>query len=334
MLNNVIDIDYEAMTVSIKHDKGALLFFDFKAAFPSIAHNYLFDSLRALGLPNHAINFIKSLYDNNACNISYKGAIYEGFGMECGVRQGCPISPLLFAASVDILLRMLTKKLPLATFKAFADDIGAVITDWDTDSPIVEKIFSEFAIMSGLELNIKKTICIPLWLEGKTELEQTLRDSERAWKDIVIAGAGTYLGFVEGPERGKKTYDKPAHKFIKRCNQWGGMGVGLQYTTVAFNTFAASTLAFVAQLESPTEEVIEAEKSGVRKCLPGPGNWYRSCQDPYFLKEVYGQKHSFRGIKYVSQAAQLRVVWKHDCYRAKHREQNVLSISDMSGKIE
>ncbi len=129
MLNNVIDIDYEAMTVSIKHDKGALLFFDFKAAFPSIAHNYLFDSLSAIGMPRHAINFIKSLYDNNACNIAYKGAIYEGFGMECGVRQGCPISPLLFAASVDILLRMLSKKLPMATFKAFADDIGAVIQD-------------------------------------------------------------------------------------------------------------------------------------------------------------------------------------------------------------
>ena len=333
MLNNVIDIDYEAMTVSIKHDKGALLFFDFKAAFPSIAHNYLFDSLRAIGLPRHAINFIKSLYDNNACKIAYKGAIYEGFGMECGVRQGCPISPLLFAASVDILLRMLTKKLPKATFKAFADDIGAVITDWDTDSPVAEQIFSEFAIMSGLDLNIKKTVCIPLWLDGKRELEQTLRGSERTWKDVSITGAGTYLGFVEGPERGNKTYDKPAHKFIKRCCQWGGMGAGLQYTTVAFNTFAASTLAFVAQLDSPTEEVIEAEKSGVRKCLPGPGNWYRVYHDPYFLKEVYGQQHSFRGIRYVSQAAQLRVTWKHDCYTKKHREQNILSIEEMSNRI-
>ena len=44
--------------------------------------------------------------------------------------------------------------------------------------------------------------------------------------------------------------------------------------------------------------------------------------------------HSFRGIKYVSQAAQLRVAWKHDCYRVQHREQNILSISEMCGRIE
>ena len=40
MLNNILDIDYHAMTVSLKHDKGALLLFDFKAAFPSVSHDF------------------------------------------------------------------------------------------------------------------------------------------------------------------------------------------------------------------------------------------------------------------------------------------------------
>ena len=62
MLSNIIDIDYESMRVSLKHKRGTILLFDFKAAFPSVSHSFLFHSLENLGLPKEAINFIKSLY--------------------------------------------------------------------------------------------------------------------------------------------------------------------------------------------------------------------------------------------------------------------------------
>ena len=65
MLGNVIDIDYEAMTVSLKCEKGAVMFFDFKAAFPSVSHDFLKNSLAFLGLPPSALTFIDSLYDHN-----------------------------------------------------------------------------------------------------------------------------------------------------------------------------------------------------------------------------------------------------------------------------
>ena len=156
MINNIIEVDYDSMTVSLKCEKGMLVLFDFKAAFPSVAHSFLRTSLSSIGLPEHAIRLIDALYDNNHCNISFQGNIYEGFDMQCGVRQGCPISPLLFAASVDVLLRILTKRIPGGTYKAFADDIGAIFQNWDVDSVIAESIFSEFAEMSGLKLNIEK----------------------------------------------------------------------------------------------------------------------------------------------------------------------------------
>ena len=62
MLNNVIDIDYEAMRVSLNSKSGWMVLFDFKAAFPSVAHRFLINSLSAIGLPEHALNFIRSLY--------------------------------------------------------------------------------------------------------------------------------------------------------------------------------------------------------------------------------------------------------------------------------
>ena len=41
MLHNLIDIDFVSMKVSLKCEHGALLLFDFKAAFPSVAHVFL-----------------------------------------------------------------------------------------------------------------------------------------------------------------------------------------------------------------------------------------------------------------------------------------------------
>ena len=106
-----------------------------------MSHDYLINSLKLLGLPEHALNLIRALYDQNKCDISFQGKQHSGFDMGAGVRQGCPISPLLFAAVVDILLRILANRVQGSSIKAFADDIGAVFSDWDSSAPIIEGIF-------------------------------------------------------------------------------------------------------------------------------------------------------------------------------------------------
>ena len=170
MLHNILDIDWHAMTVSLKHPKGALLLFDFKAAFPSISHLFLLHCLHALGLPEKAMQFIKTMYSHNRCRIRLQGQDFPGFWLRGGVRQGCPLSPLLFAVSIDILLRTIVHEIPSCISRAFADDIASVITDWDTQGPILERIFREFEKISNLGLNISKTVCIPLWPTGAEDL--------------------------------------------------------------------------------------------------------------------------------------------------------------------
>ena len=57
MLQNVIDIDWQAMIVSLRSSSGALVLFDFKAAFPSVSHPFLIQCLELLGLPGEAMQF-------------------------------------------------------------------------------------------------------------------------------------------------------------------------------------------------------------------------------------------------------------------------------------
>ena len=67
-----------------------------RISFP-MSQAYMFDLPTALGVPRNALNLIQALYDNNRCTVQTNGAQVDGFKMTAGVRQGCPLSPLLYA---------------------------------------------------------------------------------------------------------------------------------------------------------------------------------------------------------------------------------------------
>ena len=78
-----------------------------------------------------------------------------------GVRQGCPLSLLLFLFAVEPLLRKPDSLRPGNKYRAYADDIGAVIQDIPRDMPAIIRAFKEFEKVSGLSINITKTVIFP-----------------------------------------------------------------------------------------------------------------------------------------------------------------------------
>ena len=87
------------------------------------------------------MRLVEALYDNNRCKISRGGETFDGFPMKTGVRQGCPLSPLLFAVIADLLLRWLAHLLPEDLFRAFADDTAMVARDWWKVAAVVKSTF-------------------------------------------------------------------------------------------------------------------------------------------------------------------------------------------------
>ena len=165
MLSNLVALDTTSMHTALSGPNGAVVLFDFRAAFPSLAPGFLFQMLRRIGIPENAINFVSSLYDNNRCQISYKGDLYPGFTMS-GVRQGCPLSPLLYALAADVLLEKIATSLPEAWVRAYADDTAVVLSDFWSQAPRLGSIFEAFAKISNLHLNIDKCVLIPLHPRG------------------------------------------------------------------------------------------------------------------------------------------------------------------------
>eukprot|EP00972_Heterocapsa_arctica_P106201 15644866-Heterocapsa_arctica.AAC.1 len=101
MLSNVLTIDNEAMRVSLQCGTGAIVLFDFKAAFPSIEREFMLKTLRWLGVPERQIRFLETMYHHTKVKIRAAGGEGGWFDMTRGIRQGCPLSPLIFAVVVD-----------------------------------------------------------------------------------------------------------------------------------------------------------------------------------------------------------------------------------------
>ena len=128
MLRNVLDVDVAAHKISATSHAGGILPLDVASAFPSLDHSFLWDMLLAFGLPDTFVKAIKMFYRNNQHFIRIGEVVFESIFVRSGVRQGCPLSPLLFAICSDLILRRVLSLLRgHEVVCAFADDTALVI---------------------------------------------------------------------------------------------------------------------------------------------------------------------------------------------------------------
>jgi len=232
---------------SLTDPLGALLLFDFSAAFPSVSHDYLWEILDHIGVPPHFLHAIKSLYIKNTHQLVLDNGLYPSFELKSGVRQGCPLSPTLFVLCIDMLLTKLEQNLPLdTTLRAFADDIGIVITNRRQSLPTLAHLFHRFSQYSALNLNLQKTLLIPF--SPLTNTDTNLLH-QIGWQHLdTNHKTGKYLGIHIGPSATpQNTLKEIEHKYTTRLNTWNSAQLPLSYRIRVYNMFLHPPFSFAHQ---------------------------------------------------------------------------------------
>jgi ribonuclease HI/exonuclease III len=90
-----------------KNQQGYLLFMDFEKAFDSVSHKFIFKVLKKMNYPPWVINSIQGLLQGLGVWTTITGANTQFIKVGRGVKQGCPLSPILYAIILDPLLERL-----------------------------------------------------------------------------------------------------------------------------------------------------------------------------------------------------------------------------------
>ena len=148
---------------------GLLFFADFEKAFDSISHKYILKCLKSFNFGTDIIQWVKCFYHGaNSC-VQNAGFISDFFNVNRGVRQGCPLSPYLFILCIEVLSATLNKDQEIKgieingkEFKStmFADDATFAMDGSLKSFKKLLKILEDFKLISGLKLNINKTIIL------------------------------------------------------------------------------------------------------------------------------------------------------------------------------
>lgn len=160
--------------LQIQHDnKGhrVIAALDNEKAFDSVEWNFMFAVLTRLGLPPGFLKWLRLIYLKPTAWVRVNGYISDPFPLGRGTRQGCPLSPFLFALVMEPLTALIngntaiegwsiagiTEKLSL-----YADDMLIYLADPKSSLEILLDTVDDFGSYSGLRVNWTKSILLPV----------------------------------------------------------------------------------------------------------------------------------------------------------------------------
>jgi hypothetical protein len=236
-------------------------FIDFRKAYDSITRNILWDSLRSFGLHGRMLDSIMAMYQNISIKIRLNGQLGDAFSSTLGVKQGDPLSPLLFGLFIDRLEAFLASEHPrigvnlhgiLINLLLYADDLVLMAETPDDLQSLLDSL-SVFCDLNSMTVNVKKSEALIFNPQSSSPPHPVqYNGSDLTWQPSFI-----YLGIIYDSINGiQGAGDRCLQKgrgalysLVRRCNQLDIHNITIKIHL--FNTLVKPILMYGCEVWGP-----------------------------------------------------------------------------------
>ena len=167
-------------------EHGLFLNLEISRAFDSLSWPFLFEVMRAKGFVPRWLHWVATILATSSTKIIVNGVPGRTIHHARGLRQGDPISPLLFVVAMDALSRLFVKASglgvisnlrgisPTQRLSLYADDVVSFLQPPVQDWNFVRAAFEIFGEAAGLRINYNKTTAV--LIRGSDEDRQRVMD--------------------------------------------------------------------------------------------------------------------------------------------------------------
>lgn len=253
-LRDIIDF------INDENDVGVLLSLDQEKAFDRVDHTYLMSVLRYYRFSNNFLKWIKLLYHDISSSVLVNGNISKPFKLTRSVRQGCPLSPLLYILSLEPVLHRIRQDptvygCPIPgnrnnppKLTAFADDCKFVVKTDDSAYSII-KHYEDYSKFSGSKLN-----------KGKTEAMflGRWRKRQNTLQNIKVVTKMSVFGITFGIDTEKENWDQVLNKIKQKLFLFSKRKLSYFGKAKLINTFILSKVWYLATIYPPNKDTLKA----------------------------------------------------------------------------
>ncbi len=207
------------------NDPGILLFLDFQKAFDSINWQFIEIVLDKFGFQKEFIDWFKTLYKNPITHVKINNTLSKGITIKRGIKQGCPLSALIFILCTEILCLAVKQNKEIkgitlpenkeARINQYADDTCLFLHD-EISVQTALGIIHEYSSVSGLHLNLDKTEGLTV---GFLRNQRLNVDPRIKWPTEPIRYLGIHIGYKLN-ECHKKNWTNKLDSMQKLIDCW------------------------------------------------------------------------------------------------------------------